>query len=536
MATGLAEAPRLVAPAYAHIPDGAGTLGPEVAGLCEEASFGPFPEQRLALDGIFARDRRGRSVAFESWLIAARQNIKTGTMKQATLGWAFLLGEDPIIWTAHEWDPTLNEAFRDLEELIGGYRWLARQVLFVHAAERAMKIGLRNGARILFKTRTKGSGRGIAGAKTILDEGWALSAAQLGALLPTMAARSLHGDPQILGGSSGAREDSAALHEVIERGRAASTDTRAARLARRLLYLEWCAPPPAVACDRGAKCDHGKTTAGCGCDKPEIVRLANPSVGRLISMEFLADERQALPVAEWCREQMTWHEAPPGASKVIPLTDWAAALDEASEPAGPVMLTVVYSRNARNAAIGLAGRRPDRGWHVEVADEVTPSQVGFRVREIIARAASEGRTVAQPVGVDGNAFEKDCIPKLEQRLTFDDATAGLKDLERKRLEPLREHWPETVAVRVLTTGDVAAAFVGFRDSLTEAHDLFHRGQDALTMALVGATARDVGDAGQAWGRKRSDADIECLVAVTYARWLHEQECPVAEAEPGAWVL
>jgi hypothetical protein len=533
---GLAEPPRLVAPAYAHIPDAFKTFGGDVAGMCEEAGFAPFPEQRLALDAIFGRDETGRSVAFESWLICARQNLKTAIMKMSALGWAFLFAEDPIIWTAHEWDPVLNEAFHDLDELIAGYRWMARQVLFIHSAERAMKIGLKNGARILFKTRTRGSARGIAGAKTILDEGWALLATQLGALLPTMAARSMHGDPQILGGSSGAQEDSTALHEVIDRGRAAATDPHVAALERRLFYMEYCAPPPAEACDLGDRCDHGKQVPGCGCDKPELIARANPSVGRLISMDFLLGERRALPVAEWCREAMTWHERPPGESKVIPLTDWAAALDEHSEPAGPVMLSVVYSRNARNAAIGLAGLRADRRWHVEVADEVPPSRVGFRVRQVIARAASEGGRVATPVGVDGNAFEKDCIPELERPMPFDEVLAGLPPLERKRAEPLGEHWPEIVPVRVLNTGDVTAAFTGFRKSLTEAHDLCHRGQDSLTLALMGATSRLVGDAGEAWGRRRSDTDIECIVAATQARWLHEQECPVADVEPGVWSL
>lgn len=536
MAAGLVEAPRLVVPAYAHIPEAAYTDGDQVAQLCDEAHYAPFPEQRLGLDAIFAKDAAGRSVAFENWVICARQNLKTGLFKQAVLGWAFLFKEDPIMWTAHKWDPPVTEAFLDLEALIGGYRWLARQVRFMHRGDRQMEIGLKNGARILFMTRTKGSGRSLAGAKTVLDEAWALLPAHMGALLPTMAARSMNGDPQVLGGSSAAHAESLALHEVIERGRDAATDPVAAAAERRLFYMEFCAPPPEVACDLGKRCDHGKRTPGCGCDKPEIIRLANPSVDKLIAMDFVAGERRALPVEEFCRERMTWHDMPPGASKVIPLTDWAAAQDPESEPSGPVVLSVVYGRTQRNAAIGLAGVRADRRWHVEVADEVAPSRVGFRVREIIARAAAEDRVVAEPVGVDGNAFEKDCIPKLEQRLTFDDAVRDLPPLEVKRLEPLREHWPTTVRVRTLTTGDVVAAFTGFKDSLTEAHNLHHRGQDSLTVALVGATSRLVGDAGEAWGRRRSDADIECLVAVTQARWLHEQECPEAEAEPGAWSM
>jgi hypothetical protein len=534
--TVLAEAPRLVQPAYCHLPEAERTEGDEVAGLCADAGYVPEPEQGFALDAIFAKDRYGKSAATEVWLLGPRQQIKTSVMKMTVLGWAFLFAEDPIIWTAHKWDPPIHEAFLELEQIISGYRWLARQVRYFHRGKRQVEIGLRNGARILGMTRTVGTARSLAGAKTILDEAWAVRDEHVGALIPTLSSRSIAGDPQVLGGSSGARADSEYLHSVISRGRSAATDPQVARLEPDLAYIEYGCPPPERACDRGRKCDHGKDTPGCGCDKIEVVAAGNPALGRRMSEKFARWERRTLPVDEYCRERMNWHEEQPGQAKVIPIQDWSAAQDPASEPDGAVMLSVVYGNDKRSAAIGLAGRRGDWRWHVETADVVAPSLVPLRVREMIARSAGTARPVVAPVAVDSSGYEKECIAGLEGQLSFADA-AKMAAMADRDLDPaLAAEWPETVEVRKLTGQDVAAAFTGFYTSLTDAHDLCHRGQDGLLLALVGATSRDVGDAGEAWGRRKSGTDIKEIVAVTQARWLWEQVTPEAEAQPGAWAV
>jgi hypothetical protein len=540
-------APQLVKPAYLHVPEWVRTDGDEVAGLCDDASYGPDPEQRMLLDAVFGKDEHGKSAAFETWVVACRQNLKTGLMKMAVLGWAFLYKADPIMWTAHQWDPAVKEAFTDLEELIGGYRWLAQRVRYVHTGDRQQEIGLRNGSRIMFKTRTNATGRALAGEKVILDEGWALHAGHMGALLPTMSARSMLGDPQVLGGSSAAHANSDVLHGVLDRGRAAAGSAAAARLERKLCYAEYRAPGPEIACRQGVKCRHALDTPGCGCDKPEYIAMANPAVGRRISMEYiLVSERRGMPPAEYGRERMGWEDTPEGLAVVIPLTDWADGLDPGSEPAGPVALSVVYTSDKREAVIGLAGRRGDRSWHVEVADVVPVSDVVTRVGEIIAKAAGTSRQVCAVV-VDPHGFEGACIKGLEdlrevklRDASPDDEEVGI-DPVLVRILPARSDdlaWVSgrpPVLVRPTAT-DVAAAYTGFLTAVTATHDLFHRGQDELTLALVGATSRDVGDAGQAWGRRKSGVEIAPLVAVTEARWVHEQKAPLEESEPGAWQL
>ena len=338
-----------------------------------------------------------------------------------------------------------------------------------------------------------------------------------------MSARSLTGDPQLLYGSSAAHADSEVLHPVIRRGRAAAKGGRAAELEQRLMYAEYCAPDPEVTCAAGAECSHALDTPGCGCDNPEFVAMANPAVGRLMSMDFLLTaERRSMDGHEYGRERMGWHDRPVGQAQVITLTEWAERLDERSEPGRSVALSVVYTSDKRRAAIGLAGYRFDGSGHVEVADYLTGTDtVPGRVGPLVADAGKRGRQVLG-VAVDGNAHEKACIkPLMAERL----ATAALPTELKVR-----------GGVRVLDTGDVTEAYAAFYERVTQARDVWHRGQADLTAELNNAAPRAVGDGGEAWGRRKSEGEIATVVAVTNALWLLGELAPQADAEPGAWAL
>lgn len=495
-------AAQLVEPAYCHIPPYDYTDGDQAADLAASAGYAPDGEQRLCLDAIFARDRRGRSVAFEILLAAARQNLKTGAEKQAALAWLFLFHEDPVVWTAHEWD-TVGEAFHDLDELISGYSWLSRQVRYVHRGERDQEICTKHGARLLFKTRTPGGGRGLAGAKVIVDEAWKATDAHMGSLIPTLSARSMTGDPQVLYGSSAAHEESSVMHSLVARGRAAATDPARAGAEDQLVHLEWCAPPPAVACKRGDRCDHSRGTRGCGCDNPAYWLMANPAMNRRISEKYIRGERKSLAPEVFGRERMGWHDQPAGELKVIAMTDWEDEADPASEPLAPVSLAVVFSGDRKRAAIGLAGKREDGLWHVEVADcRQGTSWVLPRLKEMIVKH-DPCAIVVDPLG-----HEKTIIPDLE--------------IDIEVLKP--------------TGSEVAAAFGLFYDAVTDSRSIRHRDQDDLTTALAGATTRDIGDAGTAWGRRKSGVDISPLVAVTLAMWGHLMRAPEMSGDATAFLV
>jgi len=502
----------LVEPAWCHIPSYDYTDGDQVADLCAQAGYGPDGEQRLCLDAIFGRDRFGRSVAYETVLIGARQNFKTAVEKQAALGWTFLFGDDPVVWTGQEWDVIAGH-FHDLDQIISGAAFLRRQVRYVHRGERDQEIGLKSGARLLFKTRTPDGGAGLTGEKIILDEGWKVKNSHVSGLMPTLAARSMHGDPQVVTGSSAAHEESEVLHDLVRRGRAACSDPAVAAAESRLVYVEFCAPDPEVACARGVKCDHARETRGCGCDDPKCWQTANPAMGRRISMEHIATERRGWAPKVFGRERMGWHDKPAGDSVVIPLLQWAGAVDMESETdGGQVSLAVVFAGDRGAAAIGLAGWRPDGLWHVEVADY--QGGTNWTIKRVVAICQ---RHDVVAVGISDKSHEESIAEDLRDALAEENLAAE---------------------VMILDASMVAQSYSLFFDAVTDddATSLKHRSQDDLTLALAGATTRDIGDAGKAWGRKKSGVDISPVVAVSEAMYVQSVKAPYGAGEPGAWVI
>ena len=542
-----------VVPAYSHIPEGDWTTGGKVGELCEGAGYAPDHDQQVILNGVFAKVAdparpQGRSACTSAAVIAPRRNLKTSAIVMCALGWLFIEHCPEIIWTAHEW-AAINEAYETVEGLIKGWRWLDRRINWRESenAERSKSLVTWDGGKVVFRTRTPGGGRSLDGEKIIIDETWAARVSHMGSLVPLMSARSMTGDPQIIYGSSAAKATSEVLHSLVERGRGAAVSPVIARRERRYLYVEYCCPDPAkpdgtpLACDLGAKCSHELDVVGCGADKPEIIAMGNPAIGRRISMEHILEtERPNMPVEEYLRERMGWHEKPAGRAEVIAATGWDALADAESEPAGAVALSVVYSRDRRRAVIGLAGRRDDRLWHVEIANEVPPSQVVATVGQIIARAAATDRPVCA-IGIDRSGYESECIKALTDLKSVtlpegDEARPHLVEIREARPDDLEWAWGRPVVLVKMSAPEVATAYSGFTTSVNETRDLRHRGQPEVRTAIGAAVPRDVGDAGQAWGRRKSGGDIAELVAITQARWVHEQKAPLSMPEPEVYAM
>lgn len=477
-----------VEPAYRAVPPYRRTLGPEVADLARLAGFPPDPEQELGLDAIFAMDEQDKSTAFEVAVICCRQNLKTGLFKQAALGWLFITDERLIVWSAHEFR-TSQEAFRDLDELITGSDALRRRVKHIYRGNGDEAIELMSGARVIFKTRTKGGGRGLSGRKVILDEAFALQPMHMGALLPTLSAQP---DPQVLYGSSAGLLESGVLRGVRDRGRAGAD--------ARLAYLEWCAPPAERVCADGERCTHQLDVAGCGCDDPANWLAANPQLGRRIAVETVTAERRALPPEEFARERMGWWDDPPDPTEqwaVIPEAVWRSLEDPASQAGARVAFAVDVTPGGSHAAIGVAGVRPDGLGHCEVVEHRRGT--GWVVDRIAGRERDEqdgglvGRWAPVAVMVDPRGPAGFLIPQLEER--------GVEVVKTS-----------TNDVGVATDSFIAACGAADGDESTQ-RVVPH---PALEAAVAGAEVSKLGD-GRKWNRRSPSVDISPLVAVTLAR-------------------
>jgi phage terminase large subunit-like protein len=377
----------------------------------------------------------------------------------------FYFDERLVIWSAHLFE-TAMESFRNIEEIIKSHEHLDRRVKTYSHENGNEGIELHSGGRLKFRARSKSGGRGLTGDTVILDEAFALQPSHLGALLPTLSARP---NPQVLYGSSAGQTDSAVLRAIRDRGRKGGDPS--------LVYVEFCAPQGGCV---QPMCEHAPGTDGCALDDVENWRLANPALGKRISVEYVAAERRALPPEEFARERMGWWDEPLGDAP-IPLDKWLACIDVESKRTGQVVFGVDVSPSLRSAAVAVAGWRSD--------------------------GLAHGELIRHAPGVDWLAAELERLVKAHRpAAVVGHGTAQLKALI-----------PSLGAVDLLTDGDMAAACSQLQSEVAEG-GFRHLGDPILADALGNAASKPVGDGGWVWRRKGSEGDITPLVALNAARW------------------
>lgn len=471
------RAGELVEPAHLWVPERSGTAGGEAVDLAASYGLHLDAEQQLAVDAMLSESSPGRWAALETAIVVPRQNGKTVTLQAIALHDLFLGGAELIVWTAHLFR-TAQEAFLDVKGFVENYDHLRRRVRRVSEANGEEGIELLSGARLNFLARSKSSGRGLSGDRVILDEAFALSAGQMGALFPTLSARP---NPQLVYASSAGLVDSDILRGVRDRGRAGGDEG--------LVYLEWCAPDPASGggCD-DLLCEHGREVPGCALDRVEHWRAANPALGKRISVSFIRGERRALPPAEFARERLGWWDDASAAEKINPVV-WAQLADpDAALPSDvPVRFGIDVAPDSASASIAAAGALPEGGLHGEVVEH--QDGTGWVVARVLELAARWPRATFH---ADGAGPVNALLPEL--------VNAG-------------------VTVEALGAREVVAA-CGLLQRVVTGRLLQHRGDPIMTTALAGAGVRAIGDA-WAFRRISSAADISPLVAFTVAVWAAE---------------
>ncbi|HEY1178598.1 MAG TPA: hypothetical protein VGF17_20785 [Phytomonospora sp.] len=481
--------PDLVCPTHYAGPDWVLTDGPAVADVCAAAGFAPDPQQELGLDMIFAVGADGLPACFAFCAICCRQNLKTGLLKQAAIGWLYVTEEHRIVWSAHEMDTT-REAHSDLANLITETPALARRLpktpnRGIYDANGQERIELDTGQILKFKARTLSGGRGLTGDKVILDEAFALKPAHVGALLPTMTARPAG---QVLYASSAGKADSDVLRDVRDRGRSAASP--------RLGYVEWLAPREACS---DPDCRHPKDAAAqgidCALDREHLWQAANPTIttGR-ISVATIAALRQELPPEEFARESLGWWDEPnAGAAAIFGAGRWEACAGEPLEmPEHPTAVGVAVSVDRTWASIASAST-------VEVL--IDPNDPESEPTDRLFVAASDRR---EDVG-----WLVDELKRIQQShpesVIVIDAKGPAKDL-------LKDFEDADIAIEAVTFDEYAEACSRFFDKV-RAGELMHPSSTELDEAVTGAAWRTVGDR-QVWGRRKSE--VSMLEAATLA--------------------
>lgn len=481
----------LIAPAFLSVPAYVSTGGAEAADLAAMSGFIPDAEQRLVLDALYAEAvpgstfQSGQWAALEQAIIGSRQNLKTSTMLMACTADAFLFDARLIVWTAHLFQ-TAAEAFLDFKNLIDANPHLSRKVKRITEAAGNQGVELMNGCRVKFIARSKASGRGMSGDVVFFDEAYALSAAELGALIPTLSARP---NPAVRYGSSAGRIESLPLRLIRDRGRAGSDPS--------LAYVEWCST---AECEHEA-CDHEVGTPGCVLDNVEEWQKANPAMGRRITADYIARERRALTPQEFARERLGWWDEPKGGT-VIPMARWVPLGGDATIAGdAPLALFVDVALDRSVSWVGLCARNGDGTPQVEIAasgpgTDWVADWVGgvLERRDVLAVGARSAGPVAS------------LLPDLA--------------------EACERHERPFVKVG---SGDFAGMCGAFFDAVA-ASTLAHRSDSRVDAALASARKHKILDA-WSWERTRVDIDAAPLVAVTGALSLHARYARITDGDP-----
>lgn len=484
-----AAAPSIVAPAFHWVPPHVSTGGAEASDLAALSGFVPDAEQRLILDAVYAETtpgtnfQSGRWSALEVAVVAARQNVKTSSLLMCALADLFLYDARLVIWTAHLFS-TAAEAFLDFKHLIEGNAHLSRKVKRITEAAGNQGVELMNGARIKFLARSKASGRGMSGDAVFFDEAYALTAAELGALIPTLSARP---NPSVRYGSSAGRMESEVLRGIRDRGRGGDDPS--------LVYLEWCST---AECE-SASCQHTPGYPGCVLDDPSEWQKANPAMGRRIEVDYIANERRALSPSEFARERLGWWDEPRGGN-VIPMSKWAPLGASQGAIDGPVAVFVDVALDRTQSVVGVCGAA-DGVPQIEVA--AAAGGTDWVVEKVAAMIERHDVLV---VGARSAGPVASLLPEL--RGVCEDASVDF--------------------VKVGST-DFGGMCGGFYDAAMTG-SLRHLSDPRIDAALASARKHQVLDA-WSWERTKVDVDAAPLVAATGAHALFLQRSRVTESDP-----
>lgn len=450
------------------------------------ASAGLILEQHQAhvLEGALGERTDGRWSAFEVGVIEPRQNGKGAIITARELAGLYLFGEELQTHTAHRFDTCL-EGFRRIRDYIEGTADLSRRVRKITEAHGQESIELFNPTqRLIFKARSKGSGRGFSGDAVYLDEAfWLLD---LGAMLPTMSARP---NPQLwyLSSAPLPRVESDVLRRLCRRGRdGAEGKTR----PRRLAYFEWSA----TVAESASRQEWEDAVAEL-LDDCDAWAEANPGLGYRITEEFIQSERDAMTADDFARERLgLYPEVAESVETAIDESDWRACAAPRSTVADPVTLAFEVSVDRHWAVIASAGASSTGGTHVELVDN--RRHTGWVVDRLI-QLRDRHRPAAilcNPAGPAGGL---------------------LAECERKGLAVGVPDPAKPDNIHAVTGRDHVQACAGAYDAIAE-HRWRHLDQPALNMAVAGAVKRPVGDA---WVFDRdAGTDVSPLLAVTLAAW------------------
>lgn len=478
-----------------------------IAWAREAAGYEPDPWQEWFLTNAMGVLPNATWAATDVCLIVSRQNGKGTCIEIRELGGLFVLGEELIIHTSHEFK-TSAEHFRRVRAVFDDYPALRKRVKRIAGSHGEEAIELypqptlifgpgrkqvmrRVAGRLRFLARSKGAGRGFSSDLLVYDEAMILSEDQVAASLPTMSARQ---NPQIWYTGSAGDQDSFQLSAMRQRIVNDSKD---------LCGAEWSINPHNDSCPRD-EVNGRESNRFVVCSKhddrdvPESWAKANPGYGYRISEKFTRDvELKGMPMIKFDRERLgvgSWPQ-PEAPWTVISEVAWqkiAIDRDQCGFPVQPIVFAADIDEDGRSATISAAW---DHHKTKRVVLEI-PKGCSRQGSDWVKQRLHELYDKWRPLAI--------VLPKSGP------AAALIADGKKAWRERLIE----------VGAAEEAAAFAWFLQQV-RAEGFWHFGADGaptLWHAVSTATTRVVGDGGKAWSRRDSETDITPVTSATLAAY------------------
>jgi phage terminase large subunit-like protein len=468
------------APPRVHlVPHAVASRADDVFEMARLVSFELDPWQELVVEGACGEGHDGKWKAKEVGVNVPRQNGKGGILELIELTALYVWlprlptsgrsGERLLIHSAHEFI-TSQKHFDRLWSLVETTPELLEQVVRGRPIRTHGQEGfkLQNGAKIEFRSRTAGGGRGFSCDFLVLDEAMFLPERAMGALLPTLRARP---DPQIWYTGSAVDQEVHTEGFVFTRVRERALKGDDSRLA----YFEWSLPY-----------EHPSEMPEKEFVDEEAMWRSNPAFGIRIFKEHFEMEVAALDRRTSAVELFGVGDYPdPSGSDAGPISveQWLACEDEDSKIVGPVCFAFDVSPE-RRTSIAAAGKNQGGKWHVEVIEKLAGTGwLPSRLADLVEQHEPQ-LVICDKIGPGASV-----LSKLED--------AGL-------------------TVTLADSAEHAQACGRFMDAVVEGQ-LRHLGSVDLMNSIRAAKTRPNNDR-WLWSRRNSTMDISPLVASTLALW------------------
>lgn len=471
-----------------------GTLGQECIDLAQTCGLYLDPWQQWLVyhtlsyrpETIRVRDGsiQHKWAAVEVGLMVSRQNGKGSYLEAIELAWLFLLGDEQIIHSAHDFKTSMKHMKR-MEDLISNNTEFSKKMRAIRRSNGSEGFTLKSGQELAFITRTKGGSRGWSAEKIVLDEAMYATPQQMGAIMFTQSA--MPNPQRILTGSAGDKES---ISFGSMRRRALDTESPDPKL----FWAEWSIEPHNDDCT-GECTEHDETNS------VESYAKSNPAYNIRVTHETIEDERRTLidspeiflqerlGVGDWPTEFSQW--------TIVPKKSWFDLKEPASflDDGSPFAIGVHTSQDLKWSCITVCGKGPQGKTHIEITGRGT--QYDYR--------AGTSWVTAQIIDLTNKWGP--AVVVIDKR---GQAGMFIDELELFKVPVISPNATEYAQA----CGDLFLDVVPPKGGTP---NLVHLGQPALTTAVAAADKRDLGNT-WVWTARLPSADITPLQSATLARW------------------